>query len=286
MDIVELMKKELLRRHYSPKTLVAYVYCLKKFLLWCKDKEPRRFTKHDVKEYLDVLCEKNRAASTLNLHQQALKFALGNILNKRFFINLPYSKLPKKLPQVLTQEEVLRLFRAIQNPKHSLMVRLMYSAGLRVSELVNLRVKDFDFDKGYGWVRKGKGNKDRLFVLSDRIKQELLDFIAANGLIVDDWFFCGRVQGHLTTRTVYAIVRQASIRAGLSKRAHPHMLRHSFATHLIENGYDVVRVQALLGHNSPDTTMVYVHMASPDLLSVHSPYDSLGFQDNMRGGAL
>jgi len=275
MDLVELVKKELLRRHYSLKTVESYVFCLRKFLLWCKDKEPRRITKHDIKDYLTMLCEKNLAASTLNLHQQALKFALMNVLNKRFFINLPYSKLPKKLPEVLTQEEVIRLFKAIDNPKHSLMVRLMYSAGLRVSELVNLRVKDFEFDKNYGWVRKGKGNKDRLFVLSEIIKHELVDFIRLNGVGYDSWVFQGRVYGHLTTRTIYAIVKQASLKAGLDKNVHPHTLRHSFATHLIENGYNLVKVQALLGHSSPDTTMVYVHMASPDLLGVMSPYDFL-----------
>ncbi len=168
----------------------------------------------------------------------------------------------------------MRLFDAIQNPKHSLMVRLMYSAGLRVGELVNLRVKDLEFDKSYGWVRKGKGNKDRLFILSESINQELLDFIAANSLAAHDWIFKGR-HAHLTTRTVYAIVRKASNLASLDKRVHPHTLRHSFATHLIENGYDVTRVQSLLGHNSTDTTMVYVHMASPEILNVRSPYDSL-----------
>ena len=275
MDLVELMKKELLRRNYSPRTVVSYVFCLKKFLLWCKDKEPRRVTKQDVKEYLGWLCEKGLASSTLNLHQQALKFALEAVLNKRFFINMPYSKIPKRLPEVLTQEEVVRLFNAVQNPKHSLMVRLMYSAGLRVSELVNLRVRDFEFDKDYGWVRKGKGNKDRLFVLSGNIRDELLNFIAAKGLANDDWFFGGRMQGHLTARTVYAVVKHAAIKRGFGKRGNPHTLRHSFATHLIENGYDVMKVQALLGHNSPDTTMVYVHMASPDLLQVQSPYDRL-----------
>ncbi len=278
MDLVELMKKELLRRHYSPRTVESYSFCLNMFLLWCKGKEPRAITKHDIKEYLAMLCEKNMAASTLNLHQQALKFALMNVLNKRFFINLPYSKLPKRLPEVLTQDEVVRLFKAIDNPKHSLMVRLMYSSGLRVSELVNLRVKDFEFDKNYGWVRKGKGCKDRLFVLAGLIKQELIEFIRLNNLCFDSWVFLGNKYGHLTTRTVYAIVKQASVKAGLGKRVHPHTLRHSFATHLIENGYDLVKVQALLGHNSPDTTMVYVHMASPDLLGVQSPYDLLANQ--------
>jgi integrase/recombinase XerD len=275
MDLVELMKKELLRRHYSPRTVESYSFCLKKFLLWCKDKEPRAITKRDVKTYLDELCEKNLAASTLNLHQQALKFALMNVLNKRFFFNMPFSKLSKRLPEVLTQEEVVKLFDAIENPKHSLMVRLMYSSGLRVSELVNLRVKNFEFDKNYGWIRRGKGNKDRLFVLSEFIKQELVEFIRSSGIDYDSLIFQGKIYGHLTTRTVYAIVKQASAKAGLGKGVHPHTLRHSFATHLIENGYDLVKVQALLGHSSPDTTMVYVHMASPDLLGVKSPYDCL-----------
>ncbi|MBN2459635.1 tyrosine-type recombinase/integrase [Candidatus Woesearchaeota archaeon] len=278
MDLVELMRKELVRRHYSPKTVDSYVFCVRKFLLWCKandkDKEPRRITKQDIKDYLAWLCEKGVAASTLNLHQQALKFALLSVLNKKFFVNLPFSKVPAKLPEVLTQEEVVKLFKAIDNPKHSLIVRLMYSSGLRVSELVRLRVRDLELEKGFGWVRKGKGAKDRVFLLASGIKQELSEFIQNNGLGAQDWVFRGRF-GHLTTRTVYEVVKQASVKAGLSKRVHPHTLRHSFATHLIENGYDVIRVQSLLGHNSVDTTMVYVHMASPELLGVASPYDSL-----------
>jgi site-specific recombinase XerD len=214
------------------------------------------------------------SASTLNLNLQALKFSLENILNKRFFLNLPFSKRAKRLPEVLSQEEVVRLFDEIQNPKHSLMVRLMYSAGLRISELVSLRVKDLVFGKDFGWVRKGKGRKDRLFVLSARISSELHSFVLAKGLGIDDYVFKGR-KGHITTRSVYSIVKRASIFAGLGSRVHPHTLRHSFATHLVENGNDLVRVQSIMGHASPDTTMVYVHMASSELLSVKSPYDSL-----------
>lgn len=274
MDLIELMKKELVRRHYSPRTVETYAFCLNKFLLWLGGKEPRRINKRDIKDYLDWLCERRVAASTLNLSLQALKFALENVLNKNFFVNLPYSKVPKRLPEVLTQSEVVKLFSAIENQKHSLMVRLMYSAGLRVSELVNLRVKDFEFDNGYGWVRKGKGSKDRLFVLSEKIAVELNCFILSEDKGPDNYVF-GSGDWHLSTRTVYAVVRRASRCAGLGKRVHPHTLRHSFATHLIENGNDLVRVQSMLGHASPDTTMVYVHMASPALVGVRSPYDSL-----------
>ncbi len=274
MDIVELMRKELVRRHYSPRTVETYAFCLNKFLLWLGGKEPRRINKRDIRDYLDWLCERRVAASTLNLSLQALKFCLENVLNKRFFLNLPFSKVPKRLPEVLSQEEVVRLFSAVRNQKHSLMVRLMYSAGLRVSELVSLRVKDVEFDRGCGWVRKGKGSKDRLFVLSERIREELKDFISSEGLDAQDYLFSGR-NGHLSTRTVYAIVKRASGCAGFGKRVHPHTLRHSFATHLIENGNDLVSVQSIMGHARPDTTMVYVHTASPSLIGVKSPYDGL-----------
>jgi integrase/recombinase XerD len=279
MDLVELTRKELLRRNYSLRTVESYVFCLKKFLLWCDYKEPRRINKRDVRDYLDYLCDKKLAASTLNVNLQALKFALESILNKRFFVDLPYSKVDKRLPEVMTQDETVSLFNAISNPAHSLIARLMYSAGLRVSEVVNLRVKDIDFASGYGWVRKGKGSKDRLFVLSEKIGYELADFVKKQALLPDDWVFSGR-EGHLTTRTVYAIICLASKKVGLGKRAHPHTLRHSFATHLIENGYDLLRVQLLLGHSSPNTTMIYVHMASPSLIGVSSPYDSLRMDNN------
>jgi site-specific recombinase XerD len=283
MDLIELTRKELLRRKYSERTVESYLFCLQKFLLWkgidnsnsCTN--PRRLSKKDVKDYLDYLCEKGMSASTLNVTLQALKFSLENILNKRFFVNLPYSKRAKRLPEVLSQSEVIKLFSAIKNTKHSLMVRLMYSAGLRISELVNLKVKDVEFEKGFGWVRKGKGNKDRVFILSEKIGIELQNFVMAEKLITEDFIFNGRFT-HLTTRTVYEIIIKAVIDSGLydvGKKIHPHTLRHSFATHLIENGNDITSVQSILGHSRIDTTMVYVHIASPLLLNLKSPYDAL-----------
>ena len=151
MDLIYLVKKEMFRRKYSVRTIKSYAFCLDKFLRWC-GKEPRRITKVDVRLYLDWLCERNKSASTLNLYLQAVKFALEEILNKRFFVRLPYSKMPKKLPEILTKDEVKRLIAAIPNRKrkHQLMTKLLYSAGLRASELIGLRVRDFDFDMGIG----------------------------------------------------------------------------------------------------------------------------------------
>ncbi|MFH1637442.1 MAG: tyrosine-type recombinase/integrase [Candidatus Woesearchaeota archaeon] len=269
MDLLYLMKRELLRRKYSHRTIVTYSHCLRHFLNWC-EKEPRRITKYDVSRYLYRLCDHKKSASTLNVNLQAIKFALEEILNKRFFVKMPYSKVPERIPRVLSKEEVQRIFDAIKNPTHLLIVKLLYSAGLRLSETVGLRVEDLEMDKGFGWVRQGKGNKDRVFVVAEALKNDLARHISTKA--VGSFIFSG-FRGHLSPRTVQEIVRQASKKAGL-KGVHPHTLRHSFTTHLIEAQYPLTTVQALLGHNSPDTTMVYVHAANVKMLNVQSPLDS------------
>ena len=273
MDVLELIKKEGLRRGLSPRTISTYCFCVKKFFGFCF-KEPRRITKRDIIEYVDMLLKKGVCGNTLNVHISALKFLLQEILCKKVLLRIKYSKTPKELPSFLTKEEVVRLINSIENHKHKLIVMLMYSAGLRVSEVVNLRVRDFQFDNNYGWVRKGKGRKDRLFIVAQKLKNELFDFMEKENLTYDSFVFGGR-NGHLSQKSVYNIVKSAARIADIKKNVHPHTLRHSFATHLIEDGYDVSSVQSLLGHNSSQTTMVYVHMASPKMISVRSPLDSL-----------
>ena len=274
IDLLYNVERELKRRNYSEKTIKSYVYCIKKFLEWVKKDNPRKITKHDIKEFLYYHAEKNKSSSTLNLYLQALKFALEKILNKRFFAELPFSKKAKSLPVVLSKEEVKKLIDSIENDKHKLMIRLMYSAGLRLNELICLKVKDIEFDNMYGWVRKGKGNKDRLFIIAESIKNELSDYIKTNNLPSESWLVTGR-KGHISGRSVQNIVRINSKKAGILKSVHPHTLRHSFATHLIENGYDLTSVQTLMGHNSVETTMVYVHMKKPKMINVKSPLDGL-----------
>lgn len=273
IDVIELMKKEMLRRFYSLRTIKTYVLCVKRFLIYC-DKEPRRITKKDIKEHLDKLMEKKVSGSTINVHLNALKFVLEELLCKSFAVKIKYSKTSKQMPIFLTKEETARLIYSIKNERHRLMIELMYGAGLRVSELVNLKVRDLQFDRNYGWVRHGKGNKDRLFIIALSLKDELLGYISNEDLQQDSWLFKS-YNGHMSIRSVQEIVKRAAKDAGIHKSVHPHTLRHSYATHLIENGYDVASVQSLLGHNNAETTMVYVHMASPNLINVRSPLDSL-----------
>jgi len=274
MDILELMKKDLERRRYSKRTVQTYLFCFHKFLNWIK-KEPRKISKKDIEEFLQKLNNKGFSASTLNLYLQAIKYPLQYILNKRnIFVNLPFSKTPKKLPAFLTKEEIKLLIGSIGNLKHKLMIELLYSSGLRISELINLKVKDLEFDSNFGWVLGGKGNKDRLFIIAQKIKGKLQQYIKEQDLKYENLLFSGR-RGMYSAASIQEIVKQATKKSKINKKVHPHTLRHSFATHLIEDGYSLVSVQSLMGHNSPETTMIYVHMAKPKIMDIKSPYDAL-----------
>ena len=210
----------------------------------------------------------------MNVHINALRFLFQEVLGKRIMFRIRYSKTPKALPVFLTKGEVVRLFDVVRNPKHRLILELIYSAGLRVSEVVRLKKQDLELERGVGWVRKGKGNKDRPFIIAKLLVPKLREHVE-NYCRAHDYLFLGWKNTHLSIRSVQEIVKKVAARAGIKKNVHPHTLRHSFATHLVENGYDVCAVQPLLGHSSAETTMVYVHMASPALIGVESPYDAL-----------
>ncbi len=238
MDILYSMQREMIRRRYSVNTIKAYLDCTKKFLKYCQ-KEPKQINKSDVRAYLNYLASKPLSSSSLNQSLMAAKFALEQILNKRwYFIKLPYSKRPDRKPEFLSKEEIRSLIGVIDNSEHRLIVTLLYSAGLRVAELAKLKVEDLEIDKGYGWVRKGKGNKDRLFIIAHSIKGDLENHITK---LHGGWVFKGR-NIHITTRSIQEIVRKAAKKAKINKNVHPHTLRHSFATHLIENGCDITSV--------------------------------------------
>jgi len=176
MEVVDLVRKYGLRRCLSQKTIDTYAECIKNFVKHCS-KELKKVNRKDIELYLDSLVEKSASGSTLHVHLNALKFLFQGILGKNILIRIKYAKRPKRLPAVLTKQEVVSIFDSIKNPTHKIMIELMYSAGLRLSELINLRVKDLELNSNYGWVRHGKGNKDRMFILAEKIKQKLLDHI-------------------------------------------------------------------------------------------------------------
>lgn len=264
------------RRNYSQRTVKTYSECIKKFLKTYSG-EARKISKSDVKNYLEKL--EDKTGSTKNVHLSALIFLLRNILNKNFVSKLKYSRMPKSLPVVLSREEINLLIKSIGNEKHKLLVKLLYGSGLRVSEIVNLRIRDLDLRNNYGWVRRGKGNKDRMFIVPAMLKEEISNLNSKKDY---DCYLFDSYNGHLSSRSVQEIIKKAAKKAGIRKRVHPHTLRHSYATHLIENGYDIAAVQSLLGHNSPNTTMIYLHTAMPTMLKVRSPLDDLQSENNDR----
>ncbi|NQV91623.1 tyrosine-type recombinase/integrase [Candidatus Woesearchaeota archaeon] len=273
MGVAELMWKEGERRGLRKRTIQTYIFCVNKFLRLSR-KNSNEVTKYDVDAYLHNLIKWNRAGSTLNVNINAIKFYFEKVLNKKLTVNIDFVNVPKKLPDFLSQEDVKKLFPSIKNSKHQLMIKLLYATGMRVSELVSLKIKDFEFNNNYGWVRDGKGGKDRIFIVAEKLKLELQRWIRDHNLNKNDWIFSGIYGNHISDSSIRKILITAAKRANI-KEVHPHMLRHSFATHLIENGYAVTEVQPLLGHTSIDTTMVYLHMASPQLIKVQSPFDAL-----------
>lgn len=274
MNVAEAIKKECERRKFSPRTIEAYQTCVEVFFRQT-NKTPNQITKKDVGEFLDKLMESGRSGGTIHVYLNALKFYFEEILGRNFRLDIKYCKRPERLPEVLTKEETINILEAIKNPKHKLMISFLYGAGLRVSELLNLRVGDINFENKYGFVRHGKGNKDRIFILPEKILNQLKELIQLENLSKEDFMFLTNRNERYSPRTIAEIIKKSCEINGIKRKIHPHTMRHSFATHLIQNGNSVNEVQSLLGHKSPETTMIYVHLASPKMLKIKSPLDEI-----------
>ena len=266
------LEKELAARKYSPNTIEAYIHYNEEFLKF-SGKNPHEVENDDVKDYLFHLVEeKEVSTSTLNTAINALKFYYGEVLKRRFAYEIKRPKKDKKLPVVLSQEEVSRILSSVTNIKHRLILMLIYSAGLRVSEVVKLKPGDIDAERKLIHIKGGKGRKDRYTMLSDIAMESLSLYMNANN--PEKWLFPGKKGNtHLTVRSVEKIFEAAVKRAGIAKEVSVHSLRHSFATHLLESGVDLRYIQELLGHKSSKTTEIYTHVSNKDIGKIRSPLD-------------
>lgn len=215
--------------------------------------------------------ERNVSAKSIILIKAALKFFYDEVLRKNI-VNIKSPKVSQKLPIVLTKEEVKKLINSVKNEKHRLMIALLYSSGLRLSELVNLKVGDIELEERIGWVRSGKGAKDRLFIIPNVLVEDLKKHIRQKE--ETDYIFEGH-QGLMSPRNVQKIVSLATKNAGINKPVHVHTLRHTFATHLLESGEDIRKIQELLGHANLSTTQIYTHVSTEELKKIKNPLDSL-----------
>jgi site-specific recombinase XerD len=273
------LERELHARKYSPKTIKSYIHYNKAF---CRmiEKEPREIVPDDFKEYLAHLDKTlDLSAASVNLAISALKFFYTWVLEKDFsWDQCRRPRHDKRLPSVLSGAELTRMLACEKNPKHRLLLMLAYSSGLRVSEVVALKKSSIDAARRSIFIRAGKGRKDRYTLLSDRAALFFGDYCALYA--IDEWLFPGIPQDkHLSIRSAQNVFNKAMEKAGIKKQLSIHCLRHSFATHLLENGTDIKYIQELLGHASIRTTERYTHVARRHVLRIQSPLDKLSLDD-------
>lgn len=265
---LEQAERELRIRNYSRKTIKSYLYGLREYFGFKKN-DLKELDVENIKNFLLTCENKEISAQTRNLFLNAVKFYYYNVLGITERINIRSAKRNKSLPVILSRHEIARIISAVKNQKHKIILAISYGSGLRVSEVINLRVQDIDLDTLTIHIKQTKGGKDRLTIFPEKIKNNLIKFIAEKNN--NDFIFSSERGGKLTTRTAQKIFAQALKNARINKPATFHSLRHSFATHLLENGVDVRYVQELLGHQNIRTTQIYTKVTNPSLKKIKSP---------------
>ncbi len=267
------LETELKLRGFSNQTSRMYLFYNYKFLDYI-EKPPEKIAEDDIKEFLAFkISDHSLSNASIALIKASLKFFYTEMLGKNIsMIKTP--KASKKLPVVLTRTEIKDLLDNTKNQKHKLLIELLYSTGLRLSECINLKYSDLDLNDGIGWVRMGKGSKDRIFIVSEMFKKDLLEYIEKTGS--DGKGLILSVNGRkMSPRGVQHAIKVCAERAGIEKDVHVHTLRHSFATHLLENGVDIRKIQKLLGHSNLQTTQIYTQVSSEEIKKIKSPLDAL-----------
>lgn len=274
VGLIETVRREMQLRNYSNKTIKAYCSCLRAFIRYFAPRHPRDIKSDDIRAYLLHLIEsENIAAATVNQVFNALRFLYVELYKMPFALRgIPRPKKGRRLPDVLDQEEVLKIISAVNNLKHKTILSLIYSAGLRVGEVVRLKAEDIDSRRKLIHIRQAKGKKDRFTLLSDVVLEQLRNYYKTYKPA--DYLFEGAEgRGHLSERSVQNVFRRALKIAGIKKPVTVHSLRHSFATHLLESGTDLRFIQEILGHASPKTTEIYTHVSKKSLSKIVNPLD-------------
>ena len=261
-------ERELKIRNYSPKTVKSYLYGLQEYFSF-KKKKFEILNQDNIRDFLLHCEQKGISAQSRNLFLNAIKFYYQNVIKNNQKVKIRSAKKAKRLPVVLSRNEIGKIIESVQNKKHRLLLSLSYGAGLRVSEAISLRVRDIDLDEMTIHIKQAKGQKDRMSVLPEKLIDELQSLTA--GKTNNDFVFASERGGKLTARTAQKNFENALKKAGITKKATFHSLRHSFATHLLENGVDIRYVQELLGHQNIRTTQRYTQVTNPKLKNIKSP---------------
>lgn len=262
-------------RGYSPNTINQYVYCVQKLVKYFM-RPPDKMTIEDINAFqLHLTKERKVAWATFNLYVNAIRFFFLKTLKMNWKIAfIPYQKTGRRLPEIMNGAELNALFWSVSNIKHLAILMTIYSAGLRVSEAVHLKVSDIDSQRMIIRIYQGKGRKDRYVPLSETLLPVLRQYWLTVRTL--DWLFPGQNPPKpLTRSSVAQMFKKAKTSAGITKGVTVHSLRHSFATHLLEKGVDIRTIQRLLGHRSLSSTMIYTHVAENYISRAGSPLDRL-----------
>lgn len=272
---LDMMKDTLKLKGYSRKTIKSYMSHIGLFFKY-SGKRVDLVNNEDINRYLLFLMEEQKTShSYVSQVVSSIKFLFNNVLMKdELTINITRPKKEKKLPEILSQKEVLCILNNVSNLKHKAILFLAYSSGLRVGEVVRLKTTDIDSSRMLIHVVQGKGRKDRYTVLSQTALEVLREY--AKKYRPEKWLFPGeKPDRHITERTVQKTFENTKEKAGIQKRVSVHSLRHSFATHLLEGGVDLRYIQELLGHQSSKTTEIYTHVTKKSINNIMSPLDKI-----------
>jgi site-specific recombinase XerD len=261
------LSDEIRLKGFSNKTLKSYTACIRDYL--GKNGSFLFPRADDIKGYLIAKRDQGYAPQTVNLYLNAIKFFYKWVVVRDFPSNIHFAKKTLKIPVVFEHAEIITILSNIRNLKHRLMVSLAYGAGLRVSEVVDLKVRDIDFYSKTIRIRHGKGQKERITLLPEKLLMHLKRY--CSGKTYGDYLFMSERGNKLSVRTPQVVFAKALKKSGIPKPASFHSLRHSFATHLLQSGVNLRHVQELLGHSSVKTTQIYTKVYSKDLKSIRSP---------------
>jgi integrase/recombinase XerD len=267
-----VQKLEIMR--YALSTARTYISNFEAFINYYKDTAVNEIDENDVRNYLQFLVHEGKSDSSINVAVNAIKFYYEGVLgmpNRFYSIDRPLKR--EKLPKVLSKAEVKDIIASTRNLKHRCVVALLYSSGLRRNELISLKLEDIDSKRMIIRVNNGKGKKQRLTVLSPVILEDLRAYFKE--WRPTNYLFEGMYGKAYSSTSVLNIVKDAAKRAGVFRPVTPHMLRHSFATHLLEDGVDLRYIQSLLGHSSTKTTEIYTQVATKNIVNITSPLDDL-----------
>lgn len=273
-DCIDKVREEMRLRGFRARTRKAYEGHVRRFILHY-GMDPKSLTEQDMRRYISNLLKDGASHSYVNQAISALKLLFVRILKTQLSVEeFPRPKKEHKLPVVLSRDEVRRILENVEYPKHKALLLLTYSGGLRLGEIIRLRVQDIDVERKLIHVRQGKGAKDRYTLLSDFAVEALKEYVEFEQ--PRTWLFPGAKPGtHLHERTVQRIFEVACGQAGIRKDVTLHSLRHSFATHLLEGGTDLRYIQELLGHKSSRTTEIYTHVSSRNIALIRNPLDAI-----------